>query len=286
MLLKIVIVEDEEIIRKGLVHTVDWLSMHCTVVGDTSNGQDGLRLIEQYRPDIVITDIRMPVLNGIDMVEQAQQIYSFQSIILTSYSEFEYAKKAISLKVFEYLLKPVDELKLAGIIENINREIRQGKVYDDIIHITNKMKEDIHLIDLNDYLFAEQKQNYYVSEAIKRIKSDYDQKLSIESIADELGVSPSYLSRKMKEMTSQTFLDILNKYRIQKAVELLAAGKCRIYEIANMTGFSEYKHFCNVFKKYTGTNPTNFMKSSNRVIVKNPPKEKRELSELQQLIRV
>ncbi|UVI29377.1 response regulator transcription factor [Paenibacillus spongiae] len=276
-MLKVVIVEDEDIIRKGLLHTVDWLSMHCTVIGDAGDGQEGLRLIRQYRPDLVITDIRMPVMNGIEMVEQALKIYPFQSIILTSYSEFEYAKKAISLKVSEYLLKPVDEEKLTGIIANIRREITQGKDYDDIINRT-KTIGDIHLIDLDGYLYAEQKQNYYVSEAIKRIKSEYYQKLSIEAIADELEVSPSYLSRKLKEVTSQTFLDILNKYRIQKAVELLATGKCRIYEIADMTGFSEYKHFCNVFKKYTGASPTNFMKSSTRVVVKNPRKAKHELT--------
>ncbi|MBP1964930.1 response regulator [Paenibacillus aceris] len=273
-MLRVVIVEDEEIIRKGLVYTIDWMAMQCTVVGDAEDGEKGLQLIQQHRPDLVITDIRMPVMNGIEMVEQASRIYPFQSIILTSYTEFEYAKQAISLKVFEYLLKPVDEMKLAEIIEKINRNNRQGKVYDDII--TNTIGHT-HLIELDGYLLAEQKQNNYVSEAIRRIKSDYQQKLSIEAIADELGVSPSYLSRKLKEVTSQTFLDILNKYRVQKAVELLATGTYRIYEISNMTGFSEYKHFCSVFKKYTSTSPTDFMKFSNRVVVKKSRKEENYL---------
>lgn len=274
-MLKVLIVEDEEIIRKGLVHTVDWLSMQCTVVGDASNGEEGLQLIQLLRPDLVITDIRMPLMNGIDMVKQALSIYPFHSIILTSYSEFEYAKQAISLKVFEYLLKPVDEEKLAKIIENIKQEISQDQVFNDIIKKTKTIR-DINLIELNVYLFAENKQNYYVSQAIIRIKNDYHHKLSIELIADELGVSPSFLSRKFKEITSQTFLDILNKYRIQKAVELLATGKSRIYEIADMTGFSEYKHFCNVFKKYTRSTPTEFMKSGNRIVVKNQTKEEND----------
>lgn len=270
-MLKVLIVEDEEIIRKGLVHTVDWLSMQCIVVGDAGDGKEGLQLIGQLRPDLVITDIRMPLMNGIEMVEQALNIYPFYSIILTSYSEFEYAKQAISLKVFEYLLKPVDEGKLAEIIERIKREYRQDKVFNDII-INTKSIGEINLIELDVYLSDQDKLNYYVSEAIKQIKNGYQKKLSIEGIAEELGVSPSYLSRKFKEATSQTFLDILNKYRIQKAVELLETGKSRIYEISNMTGFSEYKHFCNVFKKYTGTSPTDFMKSGNRIVVKNQSK--------------
>ncbi|WP_216625627.1 helix-turn-helix domain-containing protein [Paenibacillus planticolens] len=151
-------------------------------------------------------------------------------------------------------------------MNNIKRNISQGKANDDNNHITKSIG-DTHHIDLDGFLKDEQSQNYYVSETIKKIKSEYDKKLTIEAIADGLGVSPSYLSRKLKEVTSQTFLDILNKYRIQKAVELLVTGKCRVYEIASMTGFSEYKYFCNVFKKYTGTSPTNFMKPGKRGVV-------------------
>ena len=274
-MLKVLIVEDEAIIRKGLIHPFDWLSMECTVAGEAGNGKEGLQRILELRPDLVITDIKMPYLNGIEMVEQALKIYPFHSIILTSYSEFDYAKRAISLKISEYLLKPVDEAKLREIIEHVKREIRQDQVYSEIIKKT-KDADDIRLIELDVYLTAEKKLNFFVGETIKRIKNDYRQKLSIESIADELGVSPSYLSRKLKKATSQTFLDILNKYRIQKAAELLATGKDRIYEIANMTGFKEYKHFCNVFKKYTGSSPSDFMKSGNQVIIKTQAKEEKE----------
>ncbi|CAH1193172.1 putative response regulatory protein [Paenibacillus allorhizoplanae] len=267
-MLKVLIVEDEEIIRKGLLNTIDWLSMHCLIVGDASNGEEGLGLIKKLRPDLVITDIRMPVMNGIEMIEQAVGLYPFHTLLLTSYSEFEYAKKAISLKVCEYLLKPVNEEKLEEIIESIRQEVRQDQVFNDIIQQT-KTIGDMKLVELDVYIHADKKLNYYVGETIKRIKNDYHQKLSIEGIADELGVSPSYLSREFKKSTSQTFLDILNKYRIQKAIELLTAGKSRKYEIANMTGFNEYKNFCNVFKKYAGTSPTDFMSSGNRVVVKN-----------------
>lgn len=271
-MLKVLIVEDEDIIRKGLIYTFDWLSMGCTVVGDAGNGTEGLQMIEELRPDLVITDIKMPFMSGIEMVKQALKIYPFHSIILTSYSEFDYAKQAISLKISEYLLKPVNEVKLKGIIENIKQDIRQDQVLSEVIKKT-KTVEDLQLIELDIYLMAEKRGNYYVSETIKRIKQHYHQKLSIESIADELGVSASYLSRSLKKTTSQTFLDILNKYRIQKSLELLAIGKDRIYEIANMTGFSEYKHFCNVFKKYTGASPTDFMKSDIQVIIKTQPEE-------------
>ena len=92
------------------------------------------------------------------------------------------------------------------------------------------------------------------------------QKISIESISRLLGISPSYLSRKLKDATNQSFLDLLNKYRVQKAVELLNQEEYRVYEISDLTGFSDYKHFCVVFKKYTGATPTEFLKGSKPLV--------------------
>ena len=100
------------------------------------------------------------------------------------------------------------------------------------------------------------------------IKEKYNHKLTIEGIAEELGVSSSYLSRKLKEETSQNFLEILHKYRLQKAIELLSEGTYKVYEISDMTGFNEYKHFCQVFKKYTGIAPTEFIKHEGLLIQK------------------
>lgn len=268
-MLKVLIVEDEYIIRKGLIHTIDWLSMECTIIGEACDGLEGLKLIEEYHPDLVISDIKMPVMNGIEMLEKALKSNRFHSILLTSYSEFEYAKQAISLKVFEYLLKPVDEEKLVNIIENVKHEVKQRNIYGDFIKKTIKGNE-INLVDLDIYIFSNSKLNYYVSEALKQIKLNYHQKISIESIANDLGVSSSYLSRKFRDATSETFLDILNKYRIQKSVELLNTGQFRVKEISDMIGFSDYKHFSSVFKKYIHISPTEFTKASTCIIHKKP----------------
>ena len=111
-----------------------------------------------------------------------------------------------------------------------------------------------------DVEFYAQSENQYVARMINEIKEKYAEKISIESIADEMEISPSYLSRKFKEITGRTFLDFLNQYRIQKAVQLLNLGQYKVYEISDMTGFSDYKHFCSVFKKYTLMSPTSFTK--------------------------
>ena len=109
MILRVFIVEDEEMIRKGLVHTINWAGMGCLVVGSAADGRSGLSSILQKRPDVVITDIRMPEMDGLEMLERALAVYSFRIILLTSYADFDYARRAISLRACDYLLKPLDE---------------------------------------------------------------------------------------------------------------------------------------------------------------------------------
>lgn len=266
-MLKVLIVEDEDMIRKGLIHTVDWTSMGCTIVGEAKNGKEGLEKIQELNPDIIFTDIIMPKMTGIEMLEQAKEMGDFKSVILTSYSEFEYAQKAINLQVSNYLLKPVDEDELSSVVEKMKKEIYDRRTYSTLLEKT-KDKGEIRFNDLDIYIEQKESSNPYVSRVLNIIKSEYKHKLTIETVAEELGVSSSYLSRKLKEEMSQTFLEILHKYRLQKAIELLNEGIYRVYEVSDMTGFNEYKHFCQVFKKYIGIAPTEFMKNKELVIQK------------------
>ena len=115
-------------------------------------------------------------------------------------------------------------------------------------------------LNLEYYMKLDRSENGYVSKLLEAIRTRYGEKLSIESISEEMGVSASYLSRKFKEITGQTFLDFLNKYRVQQAITLLNTKEYRISEISEAVGFSDYKHFCSVFKKYTLKSPTKFVK--------------------------
>ena len=99
----------------------------------------------------------------------------------------------------------------------------------------------------------------YVETALRRIVAASDTKLSIEELADEMMISASYLSRRFKQSTGQTFLDTLNTQRVKRAAALLKNGG-RTSEVAEKTGFSDYKHFCAVFKRYTGMTPRDFGK--------------------------
>ena len=110
-MLRVMIVGDEDMIRKGLVFTIDWLSMDCVVVAEASNGQEGYERILEYKPDVVIADICMPFMDGIEMKQKASEKVKFKSILLTSYAEFDYARRAIEARVCEYLFQRVDHEK-------------------------------------------------------------------------------------------------------------------------------------------------------------------------------
>src|SRR5574344_2196125 len=114
--LKMPIIEDEVIIRKGLVCFEDWKTHGISEVLEATNGAEGIAAIREHRPDIVITDICMPVLSGLDVIEQTMVEYRYIPIIISGYSDFEYAQKAIEYGVTAYLLKPIDIDKLVEAI--------------------------------------------------------------------------------------------------------------------------------------------------------------------------
>ncbi|MDZ5034460.1 response regulator, partial [Clostridium perfringens] len=136
---KVLIIEDEEMIRKGLIYTYEWEEQDLIVVGEAANGIEGLEKIESLKPDIVIVDVNMPIMTGIEMLEKSVDKYIFSAIILSGYAEFSLAKKAVHLDVAEYLLKPVDTEQLKIALEKAKEQVelrKQAKIikeeYKDI----------------------------------------------------------------------------------------------------------------------------------------------------------
>ena len=248
-MLRVLIVEDEEIIRRGLLSTIDWAGMGCEIVGDAADGRAGLALMRTERPDVVLTDIRMPRMDGIAMAEHARAEGILpQLVFLTSYAEFGYAQQALRLQAADYLLKPVDEAELAALMKRL-AAAGAGR------------ETPVEGIDWRRYL-EDSALNPYVRHAMERIRADYREKLSIEVLAEEAGVSASYLSRKFKEAAGQTFLELLTRERLQNAIAQLSSGKYRVYEVAEENGFGDYKNFCSVFKKYMKCSPREFLQQT------------------------
>lgn len=268
-MLTLVIVEDEHVIRKGLTYTIDWARMGCQVVGEAGNGREGLEIIGALQPDWVLTDICMPQMSGLEMLSRACELYPFYSVVLTGYAEFDYVLQAMRLNAVDYLLKPIDEGKLGQAVAKI-----QGLVARDR-KLAALEDGGAPAADAGKITLVERAGNYYIDRALAIIRSRYHERLSLAGMAEELNVSESYLIRKFKEATSHTFLDYLNRYRLQKAIELLNEGRYRVGEIAEMTGFGQYKQLCMVFRRYIGMAPTQFARSAHILYEKPEAKDER-----------
>jgi len=257
---KVLIVEDEDIMRKGLMFMAKWQEVDCIVVGEAVNGQDGLEKIRKYQPDIVIVDINMPVMNGLEMLEKSIREYGYDAIIVSGYGEFEYARRGISLGITEYLLKPIDYPKLYEAIKKIQSKRNANIKMKDTIHQIDVEKKKLGILD-----YMERKTgNRYIDLMIQTIHEKYPTRLSLNDISEQCKMSCTYLNVNFKNETGYTFNDYLNRYRIQKAVDLLRDNQFKIYEIAEMVGFSDYKYFIKVFKKYTGCSPARFINENKK----------------------
>ena len=106
-MIKLLIVEDEEIIREGIVHMLNWEAYHISISGAVANGKEALEHFKTCPPDLLLTDIRMPVMDGLQLIKEARQYSrSFLPIILSGYNDFNYAKQGLVLGVSDYILKP------------------------------------------------------------------------------------------------------------------------------------------------------------------------------------
>ena len=123
-MLKVLVVEDEELIRRGIVLAVDWAALGCVVVGEASNGEEALEAVERLNPSLIITDLKMPRMDGIEMLRRLRERgNNAYVIILTAYDSFEYAQSALRLGAVDFLLKPFHDGDLEQAVLGVRKRI-------------------------------------------------------------------------------------------------------------------------------------------------------------------
>lgn len=254
---KVLIIEDEDMIRDGLKYMVDWLSLNCVVVGEASNGIEGLEKIAEYNPDIVLLDINMPLKTGIELLEENDGNYIFSTIILSGHEDFTYAKRAIEFEVTEYLLKPINHIELSEAIERAKESVTFKKQYQ-LLQTKIATPEKLNVLNL-DILNATNYRSAHINQIMGYIQENYHSKISMDDLVNKLGMSATYINNKIKESTTYTFNELLNRYRIQKAIEIISIGEDKISMVALDVGFSNYRYFIKVFKRYTKALPSDFL---------------------------
>ena len=245
-MLKVLIVEDEEMIRKGIVLTVDWAALDCVVVGEAANGVQGLEAARRLEPSLIITDLKMPQMDGIEMLTALRKEgCTAYVIILTAYDNFAYAQSALRLGAVDYLLKPFHDGDLENAITRIQQRLMPAAGATPI-GVPRKGDKSKYVLDAMDY-----------------ISKHYNEPdISVGTVAQSLNISEGYLSHTFKKETDYTLLNYLTRYRIHKAMELLKDCRVKVYEVAEQVGYRDIAYFSATFKKYTGISPSEYQLSS------------------------
>lgn len=268
---KIAIIDDEPIIVEGLARSLDWEKWDTKVAGLAYNGKEGIEMIRQERPDMVITDISMPQMDGLVMIAALRSEFpGMQITILTGYRNFDYAQEAIRLGVNRFLLKPskMNELEeaITYMISNLSKLkepflISEGDERAEAVEAEGGMLEESkdetdaaeHSKQLAKESFEEHAaSSFIVKNAVAYIQENYAKKLRLVDVADQIFVSQWHLSKLLNKYTGQSFSDILNGIRVEKAKELLKNPSLRISDVAEAVGFLDLTHFSRVFKKVEG----------------------------------
>lgn len=251
----ILIVDDEPRTRQGLKKTLEVWSSGRYEILSAAEGAEALQVMRRQRVHLLITDIRMPEITGLALLESVQRTGSKPvSIIISAYSEFRYAQQAIRLGVVNYLLKPLNKAKLIEAVEQAleveaSRE-RAGliaKVVDD--RLVTLQKTDTH-------------SRTPVREAMRYVEDNIRNPLSLREVAEHVHLNASYLSVLFKEQTNLTFGEYVTRCRLQRAKSLLLTTTLPIARIAEEVGYQTAKYFIKLFKEYEGTTPHQFRKDT------------------------
>lgn len=238
---KVVIIDDEPIIVEGLSRSLPWEEWGCQVAGFAYDGLEGMELIRREKPEIIISDISMPQLDGLNMIAGLKSEFpNMQITILTGYRDFDYAREAIRLGVTRFLLKPSKMEELKEAISTMTHKLKEQNIEPE----DDKVEEDV--------LYNNAASSFIVKNALDYIHKNYKEKLRLIDVADQIYVSQWHLSKLLNKHTGQTFSDILNGVRMEKAKELLKDPSLRISDIAEEVGFLDMAHFSRVFKKQEG----------------------------------
>ena len=401
--LKVLIADDEPKIRRGLKNSINWHELGMEVVGEAEDGEIALQMAKDLMPDIMLVDICMPFLNGLELIDCLRDILpGCLVIVVTGHDEFAFAQQAIKLKVFDYLLKPIVKNQFNDVMEKakealtncrlkdkymqwanqqlkknlpylkerflnewVNGQLTEVEVEEQLEFLGQEVSEDCGMIVIKvaekcgntelsrewdrqlllfavqniigelllewtpNAVFRDNKDNIvaitpvkqasewnslgerlssqvemYLKQAVlvfqkriaggpagipcayrelkeeiskeenwspivmlskKLIDNSYaKENLSLQEVADELNISPAYLSRLLRQELGASFIDYLTQVRIKKAIQLLNDPFIKMYEVAERVGYSSQHYFSTAFKKMTGVSPVEFRKGGTK----------------------
>lgn len=231
MLLKLLIVDEDVELRSNIIRNSCWNRLGVYICGEASNGQEGLNAIKLLHPDIVMTNVQLKVMNGLEMIREGHKEVDFKTVVITNVKNFDYLKRAMDMGIDSrsFFVNPVKRCEL-------EKEIIRLKSV-----IINTYSWKIKMANNNELAMY----------ALEYIKKNYNKQIRLTDIAEQKNISTDHYRRIIKKYMGESFVTILNKYRVGIALNLKKEG-CTMRTIAEKTGFENYKRLVYNLKKYVG----------------------------------
>lgn len=268
---RLMIADDEMIERKVLFKTLSKnLEGQCEIF-QAENGREALEIYKKEKIQIAVLDIEMPGINGIQAAERIREKDRDCCIIfLTAFDEFAYAKKAITVKALDYILKPWDEKELMLVLEEAvrlteekQREKQEKNAVAELLKPETEGKniqpeESDPDKDINNDTNENLRMNKVTEMIRDYIRANYMQDLSVQIMAEKTNYSEPYFCRMFKQIFGQNFTAYLTEYRVSMAKKMLEQPTVNIKEIGRAVGYEDSNYFAKVFKRVAGQSPTEY----------------------------
>ncbi|MCI7130207.1 MAG: helix-turn-helix domain-containing protein [Lachnospiraceae bacterium] len=238
--LRVLLVDDEIVIREGLKKLFDWAAHDCEVVGEAADGMEALMQIDTLLPDVVIMDINIPIMNGLKVVQMSKMKHPDMAFVIVSgYDDFSYCREALRLQITDYILKPVNYDEFGVCIDNLKISIFENK----------KMEQT-----------GEEGEQTIVG-IVRYMQEHLKEEISLNVLADEFHLSAQYISQLFKNEIGVNFLAYLTNIRMEQAKKLLLSSDDTVAEIAEKSGYADYRVFTKAFKKSEGVTPSQYRRN-------------------------
>lgn len=242
------IVDDEELTRNTIKTIGLWEKFNIELIGEASDGYQALRFITDKRPDIVLLDMRMPGIDGIDLMKELERInHKVKIIIISGYDDYVYTHEAIKYGAKDYILKPIDRDELNAALQRIKALLEKEKDNNERLNEYYGWTEDIPNRNID-----------IISMVYEFIARNYSKDISLQILSNTFYLNKEFLSRAFKKRYGIGITSFINQNRLNKAAELLKKG-CKINDTAEAVGFNDVNYFSRQFKKYFNMTPSEYV---------------------------
>ena len=232
--LRVLLVDDEIMIREGFKRLFDWEAHDCEVVGEAADGMEALAKLDALEPDIAIMDINIPIMNGLKVIQLSRIKHPNTAFVIVSgYDDFAYCREALRLQITDYILKPVNYEEFGTCIDNLK----------------------IALFQRQSSGAGEQREERPIHGITRYLQEHLAEEVSLSVLAEEFHLSAQYISQLFKNEIGVGFLAYLTNIRMERAKQLLLSTSLSIAEVSEQSGYSDYRVFTKVFKKSEGITP-------------------------------